>query len=97
MLVPMAAGFIFQTQGASWLMWIILIGNILLIGAYLVLAVFLPRFMGIKVISSIASEKDRKDSAMIQVLREDDDEQPHTSQKGVFQLLPLRPSDDDHL
>lgn len=61
MLVPMAAGFIFQTLGASLLMWIILSGNLMLVLCYFILSVCLPRVLGITVISSHAEHT--KDSS----------------------------------
>jgi len=78
MLVPMAAGFLFQKLGASLLVWIIFGGNCVLIAIYFTLALFLPHCAGITVTSTLAFKKTEEQSA---VLHNDKESQ-------VFQLLP---------
>lgn len=85
MLVPMGAGFIFNKIAASLLMWTILAGNLVLLAVYALLALFLPRCMGITVTAHAAGA-----TAAIKNSGDDDDE--------VAQMMKMvdEEDDDDH-
>ena len=79
MLVPMGAGFIFNKIAASLLMWTILAGNLVLLAVYALLALFLPRCMGITVTAHAAGttaaiKNNDDDDEVAQMMKMVDDE-----------------------
>ncbi len=88
MLVPMGAGFIFNKIAASLLMWTILAGNLVLLAVYALLALFLPRCMGITVTAHAAGAT----AAAIKNNDDDDDDDE------VAQMMKMvdEEDDDDH-
>jgi hypothetical protein len=102
MLVPMGAGFIFNKIAASLLMWTILVGNLLLLAVFFLVAIFLPRCMGLTVTahatSSATAIKEGDDEAgLAKMLEDEDDDLPHHrharrkahTKGGAFALVPL--------
>jgi hypothetical protein len=85
MLVPLGAGFLFNHIAASLLMWTILGGNLLLIGAFFILAFLIPRCTGAAIstarsgdcLHSVAPDQAEKGFVLVAV---DKQEKIHVSQ-----------------
>jgi len=94
--VPLGAGFLFNHIAASLLMWTILGGNLLLIGAFFILAFLIPRCTGAAISTArsgdcLHSEAPDQAEKGFELVAVDKQEKIHVSQAYFLCLISSLP------